>query len=101
MMLNKQLYDLTHKQIVFTGQLASLTRQQAFWLAKALGALPQRNASENLDYVIAGVIKKSFETELTTQKLIFAQKHKISIISEHNFLNWAAWKIESLKNFTN
>lgn len=100
-MMNKQLYDLTRKQIVFTGQIASLTRQQAFWLAKVLCALPQRNSSENLDYVIAGVINKSFGTELTTKKLMFAQKHKIYIISEHNFLNWAAWKIESLKNFTN
>lgn len=100
-MMNKQLYDLTYKQIVFTGQLSTLTRQQAFWLAKALGALPQWTSSENLDYVIAGVIKKGFETELTTQKLIFAQKYNISIISERDFLNWAAWKIESLKNFTN
>ncbi|MFC0290627.1 BRCT domain-containing protein [Bombilactobacillus bombi] len=100
-MMNNQLYDLTHKRIVFTGQLASLTRQQAFLLAKALGALPQRNSSENLDYVIAGVINKSFATELTTKKLIFAQKHSITIISERDFLIWVIRKIEHLKNFIN
>lgn len=96
------MYDLHHKRILFTGELNSLTRKQAHQLADSLGAIPVNNVSKQVDYLIAGQIRKSFFQELTTKKLQYAQSHKIPILNEQNFLTWCANRMAFLNsNFKN
>lgn len=82
------MYDLHGKRILFTGELNSLTRKQAHQLADSLEAIPVNNVSKQVDYLIAGQIRKSFAYELTTKKLQYAQTHKLPILNEQDFLTW-------------
>ena len=95
------MYDLRQKRILFTGELNSLTRKQAQQLARSLGAIPVNNPAKTVDYLVVGNISKSFDHELTTKKLKYAQVHLIPLLNEHAFLTWCASRMTFLRDRIN
>ena len=67
-----------HKKIVFTGSLNSISRDEAKYLAKKVGAKIQTSVSKSTDYVIIGDKAGSKEKK--------AKDLKINILSEEVFL---------------
>jgi len=66
------------KAVVFTGTLATMTRQEAKARAEALGAKVVGSVSKKTDYVIAGTDPGSKVTE--------AQKHGVTVLDEDQWL---------------
>lgn len=73
-----QAIMLSGKNLVFTGELQSMTRAQAAEKAKALGAKVAGSISKNTDYVIVG--------QAAGSKLAKAQTLNIAQLSETEFL---------------
>ena len=67
-----------HKKIVFTGSLKSISRDEAKYLAKKVGAKIQSVVTKSTDYVIIGDKAGSKEKK--------AKELKIKILSEEEFL---------------
>ena len=67
-----------HKKIVFTGSLNSISRDEAKYLAKKMGAKIQSSVSKSTDFVIIGEKAGSKEKK--------AKELKIKILSEEEFL---------------
>ena len=67
-----------HKKIVFTGSLNSISRDEAKYLAKKMGAKIQSAVSKSTDFVIIGDKAGSKEKK--------AKELKIKILSEEEFL---------------
>ena len=67
-----------HKKIVFTGSLNSISRDEAKYLAKKVGAKIQSSVSKSTDFVIVGDKAGSKEKK--------AKELKIKILSEEEFL---------------
>ena len=67
-----------HKKIVFTGSLNSISRDEAKYLAKKVGAKIQSAVSKSTDYVIIGNKAGSKEKK--------AKDLKIKILSEEEFI---------------
>ena len=67
-----------HKKIVFTGSLNSISRDEAKYLAKKVGAKIQSSVSKSTDFVIIGDKAGSKEKK--------AKELKIKILSEEEFL---------------
>ncbi|WP_282802546.1 BRCT domain-containing protein [Secundilactobacillus kimchicus] len=80
------MLDLKQCEIVFTGKLNTLTRKQAFWLAKICGARPKAQPTKQTQYVIAGKVEKPFTESLTTRKLLIG----VPIVREADFLQWTS-----------
>ena len=69
----------SNKNIVFTGTLVSLSRDEAKYLAKINGAKILSTISKNTDYLIAG--------EKAGSKAEKAKKLGIKIINEKDFIS--------------
>ena len=85
--------ELTQRKIIFTGTLQSLKRKDANALATMLGAKVQPSMNQKLDYVIVGAVQKTLLEEVSTKKLAYANHYGIEIITEKQFLEWAAYKL--------
>ncbi|MDT4758459.1 BRCT domain-containing protein [Lactiplantibacillus plantarum] len=51
------MLDLRDCEIAFTGRLTTMTRDQAFSLAKVFGAKPQNWVTKQTDYLVVGLIE--------------------------------------------
>ncbi len=69
---------LKNKSFVFTGELSSMTREEAQSLVRKLGGRPSSSVSKNTDYVVVGAAPGS--------KYEKAKKLGVKIISEEEFL---------------
>lgn len=78
------MLDLRDRKIAFTGRLSTMTREQAFSLAKIFGAKPQNWITKQTDYLIVGLIETSLGREPTTKKLLTGTP----TLSERDFLAW-------------
>ncbi len=69
----------SNKNLVFTGSLSSLSRDEAKYLAKSKGAKILSSVSKNTDFIIAG--------EKTGSKIRKAKELGISVMNEKEFLS--------------
>ncbi len=69
----------TNKNLVFTGTLTTLSRDEAKHMSKSVGAKILSSVSKNTDYLIAG--------EKAGSKIDKAKKLKINILSEKDFIS--------------
>lgn len=69
---------LKNKTFVFTGELSSMTREEAQSIVRRLGGHPTSSVSKNTDYVVVGVEPGS--------KYEKAKKLGVKIISEEEFI---------------
>lgn len=88
------MIDLTNTEVVFTGKLASMPRQQALAVAKAFGAHPKTQVTKQTDYLIVGAVCKAIGEPLTTHKLSIPH---IQHLSEKAFIDWCQWKLSVWK----
>ncbi|WP_288528774.1 BRCT domain-containing protein [uncultured Secundilactobacillus sp.] len=76
--------DLKQCEVVFTGQLESMTRQQAMDLSQLCGAKPKSQVTKQTHFVIVGKVEKTFNEPLTTRKL----NANVPVVTESEFLAW-------------
>ncbi|WP_235859586.1 BRCT domain-containing protein [Secundilactobacillus collinoides] len=81
------MIDLTNCEIVFTGRLTTMTRQQAITLAQTLGAVPKNWLTVKTAYVVVGVVPATLGHVGVTHKLASA----VPTLTEAEFLTWASW----------
>lgn len=81
------MIDLTNCEIVFTGRLTTMTRQQAIALAQTLGAFPKNWLTTKTAYVVVGMIPETLEQVSVTHKLSSA----VPTLTKAEFLTWASW----------
>lgn len=79
------MIDLTGQEIVFTGRLASLSRNQAWALARACGAIPKPQPTRRTAYLIVGAIQRPLGAPLTTHKLTAPT---LIHLTERDFIDW-------------
>ncbi len=82
------------KKIVFTGNLSSLTRQQAAELAASRGAVPLNSLTKSIDFVVVGDFEKQSINAGQSSKLKKAEEWiskgvPMQILSEADFLRKA------------
>ncbi|MGI1826217.1 BRCT domain-containing protein [Lactiplantibacillus plantarum] len=58
------MLDLRDCEIAFTGRLTTMTRDQAFSLAKVFGAKPQNWVTKQTDYLVVGLIETALGEKL-------------------------------------
>ena len=80
------MIDLTNCEIVFTGRLTTMTRQQAIALAQTLGAVPKNWLTTKTAYVVVGIIPGTLGQVGGTHKLASA----VPTLTESEFLTWAS-----------
>ena len=88
---NAKEHEFFGKKIVFTGNLQSLSRQQAAELAASKGGVPQNSITKTTDYVVVGgfadtSVKGSQSSKLKKAEEWISKGVKMEILSEDEFL---------------
>lgn len=90
------MYDENHilcnKSIVFTGDLKSITREQAMQSVKNIGGIPRTSVSRNTDYLVVGVQDPrivGFDGMSSKERKAYQlieDGHDIKVLHEEDFL---------------
>ena len=89
-----ETHELFEKMIVFTGALATMTREKAVQLAVNVGAIPKTGVSKNTNYLVLGNLdyakhnlKDSKSSKQKKAEELILKGHDLQIISENTFLD--------------
>lgn len=85
MLYKNRRINLKQECVLFTGKMEKLTRSEAQQAVITLGGNVADYCSQNVTVLVAGVIDKGMFENLTTIKLMWAEKHGIRVMGEAEF----------------
>src|SRR3954464_12402887 len=79
-----------HRNVAFTGRLASMKREEAFALVREHGGTPRRGLSKTTAVLVVGELGWPLLPDGKPSKtLSLAKSYGVAVASERQFLEWA------------